>query len=497
MFYKINETANQYQLILGYLGGVTMFIGGIILLPLLILVAYPEEIVYAKYFIIPGVAAILLGYLLTFFIKGKEKGNLQPNQDTVIVVSAWIIAVLFSSLPFVLTGEYSFTKGVFEATSGWTTTGFTVVDVTKTPHLFLMFRSTLQFFGGIGLVLVMLSVLYDNLGMRLYNAEGHSDKLLPNVLKSSRMIVGIYAGYILTGTVLYIIFGMPWFDALNHSIAAVATGGFSTQPDSIGHYHSLPIEMVSILLMLWGNTSFLAHLYLLRGKWKNFSQYCEVRFAVFLLVLFVPAIAVVLWGNLATSFPDALRSAVFHAVSAFTTTGFQTADSLKVFPSAVILLLTILMLVGGGAGSTSGGIKQYRVYVMLKSILWIIRDKFSNKRVVRADRIKRPNGDEYLTAREKWDISVFVFVYIIVFLIGTIVLTGFGYSVGEALFEFASSLGGVGLSVGIMNASASPGILWTGTVGMFVGRLEIYVVILAVLRLCTDSKASFLSFFRK
>ncbi len=489
MLDKINETASQYQLIFGYLGGVTMLVGGIVLLPLLLLIAFPEEIVYAQYFIIPGVSAILLGYLLTFFIKGKEKGNLQQNQDAVIVVSAWIIAVFFSSLPFILTGQYSFTQGVFEAASGWTTTGFTVIDVTKTPHLFLMFRSITHFFGGIGLVLVMLSVLSDNLGMRLYNAEGHSDKLLPNVLKSSRMIVGIYAGYILTGTVLYIIFGMPWFDALNHSIAAVATGGFSTQPDSIGHYHSFPIEMVSILLMLWGNTSFLAHLYLLRGKVANFTRYCEVQFLLFLIVTFIPVLALVLWTNhIGSAFSESLRIALFQGVSAFTTTGFQTVSSIKIFPSAALLLLIILMLIGGGAGSTSGGIKQYWVYVMLKSIVWIIRDKLSNKRVVRADRIKRPNTDQYLTPRDKWDIGVFVFLYLVVFLIGAMILTGFGYSVGDALFEFASSLGGVGLSVGIMGAAASPGILWTGIMGMFIGRLEIYVVILAAIRLCADGK---------
>ena len=126
------------------------------------------------------------------------------------------------------------------------------------------------FFGGVGLVLVMVSVLSDRHGMRLYSAEGHSDRLLPNLVKSARMIIAIYTGYILSGTFLYMVFGMDWFDALNHSIAALSTGGFSTRAESIGYYNSAAIEAVTIVLMLLGCTNFLAHLYLIRGKFGNF-----------------------------------------------------------------------------------------------------------------------------------------------------------------------------------------------------------------------------------
>ncbi len=171
-----------------------------------------------------------------------------------------------------LAGMLNFTQAYFEAMSGWTTTGLSVVDVTKAPMLFLFFRSVMQFFGGFGIVLVVVSALSESLGMRLYTAEGHNDKLLPNLAKSARMILKIYVGYFIAGTVLYVIFGMPVFDAVNHCMAALSTGGFSTKADSIGAYNSLPIELVTVILMLLGETNFFANMLLVRRKFRAFFR---------------------------------------------------------------------------------------------------------------------------------------------------------------------------------------------------------------------------------
>ena len=273
---SFRSEVSGWRLIAGYLGVVLMLIGGIILLPLLVLAAYPGEAVWASCFLVPGVGSVFAGYLFYLLIRGREKLRLCGRQDALIVVCSWILAILFCSIPFQMTGQYNLNQAVFECTSGWSTTGLSVVDVEQCPRIFLMFRSIMLFFGGVGLVLVMVSVLSDRHGMRLYSAEGHSDRLLPNLVKSARMIIAIYTGYILSGTFLYMVFGMDWFDALNHSIAALSTGGFSTRAESIGYYNSAAIEAVTIVLMLLGCTNFLAHLYLIRGKFGNFFQYCEV-----------------------------------------------------------------------------------------------------------------------------------------------------------------------------------------------------------------------------
>lgn len=484
----IQQSGSQSGLVWSYLGGVTMLVGIITLLPLLVLPAFPEEVIYAKYFIIPGITAILGGYLLRFLLQGKAVGSLEKKQAALIVVGAWLIAIFLGAVPFLLTGDYTLTQALFESTSGWTTTGLSVVDVTTAPRLLLLHRSSMHFFGGVGLVLVMVSVLSDRRGMRLYTAEGHADRLLPNLLHSSRLILTIYAGIILVGFLLYLLFGMPWFDALNHSIAAVATGGFSTQPDSIGHYHSFAIELITILLMVLGSISFLAHLQLLRGKIRLVEQYCEIRFTCFLLLLFVPLLALLLFHTVAPSWGESFRLALFQTVTAFSTTGFQTVPQFAALPQGAILLLTLLMLIGGGTGSTSGGIKQFRVYILLKNFYWSLREKGSHKRVVRVEPIRWPNGEAFLDEKEKNEILTFVALFVLLFFVGTFVLTCYGHPIGLAMFEFSAALSNSGVSCGIMTATAPAGILWTGIIGMFIGRLEIYVVFLALWRLAAAVK---------
>ena len=470
-----------YLLILSYMGVILILIGVIVLLPLLVLIAYPEELDQARYFIIPGTCSILVGYMLALIARDRPRGKLRRHQDTVIVVMSWMLAIVICAIPFQLTGQYNFTQAVFECTSGWSTTGLSVVDVSAAPKIFLMFRSIMLFFGGVGLVLVMLSVLSDSFGMRLYNAEGHSDRLLPNLLRSSRTIIAIYAGYILGGTALYMCFRMDWFDALNHSIAALSTGGFSTRPESIGYYNSLPIELVTVVLMLLGCTNFLAHLYLIRGRLRNFFGYCEVKFMLILVAIAVPIGAVLLLaGGLAAGLPEALRQSLFQVVSALSTPGFQTIPTFAAWTPALLMLIILLQLVGGGTGSTAGGIKQFRVYILLKNVVWSFRDKFSNQRMVRADSVPYPDRSEFLDVKQKSEVNSFILLYLLVFAVGTSILTCFGHSIGDSMFEFSSALGTVGLSVGITAYDAPSLVLWTETVGMFVGRLEIYVVFLAI-----------------
>ena len=485
---KQKDIASGYKLVLGYFGIVTMLIGFINLLPLLTLFFYPEEMSNAKYFVITGVVTILIGYLFSFYLKGREKGQLHKHQDAVIVVGTWIIGILVSAMPFMLTGSYNFTQAIFEATSGFSTTGLSVVDVSVCPKIFLMHRSIMLFFGGIGFVLVLMSVLSDAYGMRLYTAEGHSDKLMPNLIKSARVIIAIYSGYILGGTVLYTIFGMHPFDALNHSIAAVSTGGFSTKPQSIGFYNSVPIELVTIVLMILGCTNFFVHLLLLRGKVKAFFIHCEMKFMLFVIAFTVPVISVLLLNSFSGSIPQTIREAVFQAVSAITTTGFQTVETFNTWTSPLIFVMIVLHLIGGGAGSTAGGIKQFRVYIVLKEMWWQIRGKFSHKRVIKVNQVERFGEKQVVDEKMTADVNAFVVLYLLIFLTGSFIFTLFGYSLEHAMFEFSSALGTVGLSVGITGYSAHPVILWTATIGMFVGRLEIYVIFLAMIRLIQDTK---------
>ena len=263
------EIASSYKVILGYVGVCISLVGCAILAALLTLFFHPEESIYAKYFLIPGVISVIVGLAMFLPIYKKKKVELYSNHETIIVFLSWLFAILICAMPYYLTGEYTFTQSVYESTSGLTTTGLTVMEVEKLPKIFLMYRSITLYIGGIGIILIMTSLFSSVFGMRLYNAEGHQNKLIANVIGSSRMIVIIYTGYIIVGAILLTIFGMTPFDALNHSISAVANGGFSTKAASIGFYNSIPIEIITLSLAVLGGTNFLLNLMMIKYVGMN------------------------------------------------------------------------------------------------------------------------------------------------------------------------------------------------------------------------------------
>ena len=483
---KNSRITSGYPLIVNYLGIFAILIGIINMLPLFLLVFHPEEAYLAIDFLIPGLLSVFIGSVIVFLFRGREKGRLERHQDAILVVSIWIIAILISSVPFLLTGKYTFSQSVFEATSGYSTTGLTVVAVEESSSMILVFRSLLQFFGGVGLVLVLTSAISDKFGMRLYSAEGHSDKLVPNLIRSGRTILSIYVGYIILGMIAYIIFGMSPFDAFNHAIAAVATGGFSTKAASIGHFNHIGIEITTIVLMILGGTNFLVHLMLLKGKFKNVFKHVEIKLLGLLILLFLPLFVINLIQYQNYSFFNSLRVSSFQFFSAITGTGYQTVSSFHLLPSFFNLGIILLMVLGAGMGSTAGGMKQYRVALAFKSMYWNIKEQLSHKKTIRTHFINRLGNKTVVDKDDVIQNHSFLMIYIIVLVIGTFIFASYGNSIFDSLFEFASALGTVGLSVGVTGAHAPNGILWTATMGMFLGRLEFYVIFIAIAKVSLD-----------
>ena len=474
-----------FPLIFSYLTMFMIVIGIIMMMPLISLFFDISEWQMSLNFLIPGLFLIITGLSFQKFFKKFEKSQLARHQDAVLVVATWVIAILLSTIPLLLLG-YSFTHAAFEITSGYSTTGLSVVDVTQAPKLLLLYRSFLQFFGGVGFVLVLTSAISDKLGMRLYQAEGHNDRLVPNLVKSGRIIMRIYVFYILLGIFFYVVFGMPLFDAINHSISAVATGGFSTKAASIGYYQSLEIEIITMVLMILGGTNFFIHLLLFRRKFKDVFSHIELK--VFGIIAFVS----ILFGTLSVmnqmnlAFGESLRISSFQLISAITGTGYQNIDGFIALPSVLFFLIILTMILGAGTGSTAGGIKQYRIGLMAKAQYWQIKDMLSHKKTVRTKFINRLGKKMVIEQEDITQNYMFITTYIVVLLLGSFMIMLHGHSFENSLFEFASTIGTVGLSVGILNASAPNVLLWTGTFGMFLGRLEFYVIFIAISKVVLD-----------
>ncbi|MFU8793198.1 MAG: TrkH family potassium uptake protein [Acholeplasmataceae bacterium] len=482
----MKKTVTGYRLIFGYLGIFMMMVGLINFLPIIVIIFYPEDMTYINHFLLSGTVSIIMGYGLFRLIKNNEKGQLERHQDVILIFLVWTVAILLSSIPFLLLNDFNLTQSIFEVTSGYSTTGLTVVNVSHTPKIYLMFRSLMQFFGGIGLVLVLTSAISDKYGMRLYNAEGHNDKLLPNLAKSARLIISLYITYIALGTLLYVIFNMSFFDAINHSIAAVSTGGFSTRQASIGHYNNVGIEIITIVLMLLGSTNLVIHLNLFKGRIKKIYKHIELKLLLGLTIVLLPLMTLSILSFYDGRWGYAIRHGIFQFVSAATTTGFQTVESFDNLPYFFLVSVIILMIIGGGIGSTAGGIKQYRIGLALKHLIWNIRTKMSHQKTIHAHSIYKFDQYAEISAEDINQNNAHIFLYVGVLWIGVMAYSAAGYDLMASLFEFASALGTVGLSIGIIGPNISSSILWTTTIGMFLGRLEFFVIIIALTQIGQD-----------
>ncbi len=470
----------RYQAVFGYAGLIFMIAGLAILSPLLALLAYPEEANLAWGFLLPGLGLSIIGGLLWKGLAPKEGVTLSLQEGSVIVVMAWLAAVLFGTVPFLLIGGLNFTQAMFESTSGWTTTGLSVVDVTQTSQLILLYRSIMELFGGAGLAIITLSAIAGPIGASLSSAEGRSEQIAPNVQRSAKLVLIIYSGLCAVGTVALRLSGVGWFDAINHSFAALSTGGFSTRTDSIGYWDSPYVEAVTIVLMLFGGLNFVTIYLLLTGEIKSVIRNGQVR----LQAVLIPITAVIIFFSTAVlglypTMGKTVRVALFESITALTTTGFSTVGYGD-WNSLPWLMMIVLMLIGGGAGSTAGGIKQLRVYILYRTLLAEAKRMIMPRGAIQETEIWQGDQRRFLPAADIRPVALFVFLYLIAFFIGTAIMAGHGYPLQECLFEYASTLGTVGLSIGITGADAPVGVLWTQIVGMFLGRLEFFTVFVGV-----------------
>lgn len=479
------EILQSYAIILHYTGLILVLSGMLMFLPLLCLFFWPGESALALGFIIPAGTVLILGGLLWKLFKPKSRYSLDIQQSAVIVVLSWILVCIFSSLPFMAVEKLSFTQAVFESVSGWTTTGLSVVNVETASPLILLWRSIMQLAGGAGLAIIMLATIVGPAGPALGIAEGRAQQLVPQVRHSAKMVIMIYSGYAVVGIIAYYLAGMDWFDAVNHTFPAISTGGFSTKVASIGYWDSIAIEAVTLPLMILGNLNFLTAYLLLQGKFKAVYRNGEVRLMAFLMPLCAIALFFLVCISLYPTLSKSARVAVFETVSALTTTGFSTV-SYGNWNSFGILILLALMLIGGGTCSTAGGLKQYRIYVLYKTVMWDIRAFFLPRTAVTEPFIWQGEQKDFISDARIRQIGTFVFLYLMTYIVGSLILASTGIGLMESLFEFASALGTVGLSIGVTGPQASPVILWTETVGMFLGRLEFFVIFCGLLKVFAD-----------
>ncbi|MFH1943411.1 MAG: TrkH family potassium uptake protein [bacterium] len=467
-----------------------MMSGVISMMPMVVFLIWPEEVEYAVGYLVPSCVLISIGFVSWIAFRPKKPVVLTSMDGGMIVLFSWIVVIFLSALPFRLILNLGWTQSIFESVSGWTTTGLSVVDVTSAPRSILLWRSIIQLAGGAGLAILMLAAITGPVGTGLSSAEGRSDQLVPNVKRSAKLVVSIYIGYALFGVMAYVISGMSVFDAVNHAFAAISTGGFSTRVESIGHWDSFQVEEITIVLMILGNLNFLTAYLFLKGKVRFALKSGELHVMAVLIPVAFGMLYCLVCRQLYPMMGKGMRVAVFESVSALTTTGFSTVNYTN-WNAIGFLVLILLMIIGGGAFSTAGGIKQVRVYLMIRSFLWGIKRSFLPRTAVADYSVWVGDRKEAVSDTQIRRISDFTVLYFIIYFLGVGILAAHGCGLRESLFEFASSLSTVGLSIGVTQASSPSLILWAEIFGMFLGRLEFFVIIISLWKLMRDAFETF------
>lgn len=428
---------------------------------------------------------IVLGVIL-IRIKAKNK-NIYSRDGFAIVAIGWILLSFFGALPFYFSGAIpSLVDSFFEASSGFTTTGATILgEIESLSRGILFWRSFTHWIGGMG-VLVLVMAILPSAGagsMQIMKAESpgpNPGKLVPKVKETAKILYGIYLIITIVQLILLKVSGLPLFDSMIHTLGTVGTGGFSSRNISVGAYNNLAAEIIITVFMLICGANFALHYQFLKGNIKGFLKDGEFKLYIFIVTMSIILITFNLNGNIYNSVKESLRHASFQVASIITTTGYATVD-FNTWPSFSKLILLLLMFVGGCAGSTAGGMKNIRFLLLFKAakrdLLKIIHPKAVYKVTLQGKAVNEQTLSEVLG---------FFFMYVIIFCCSVLIVSFEGKDIVTTISSVATTLGNVG-----------PGLEIVGPMGnfssftvfskiifsfcMIVGRLEIYPMILLLM----------------
>jgi trk system potassium uptake protein TrkH len=456
-----------------------------------LLTALGIEIIYKEGAAFGFITAICVSTLLgtVFIFAGKNAPpDIGKREGSVIVTGIWILFTLIGLLPFWISGSIpDFTNAFFETMSGFTTTGASILsDIEQQPHSILFWRSLTQWIGGLGIIVITLAILpllgFTSVQLFAAEADGPAkDKIHPKTSETAKRLLSIYVVLTIIETLLLKAAGMNWFDAVCHSFATIATGGFSTKQTSIAHWNSPMIEYITIFFMIFSGVNFSLYYFLVKLKGKKIFKNEELKYYFLILLVFTALITISNFGfsknHTWESFEKAGRESLFMVSSIMTTTGYTAYDYMRWLPFTWIMLL-ILMISGASSGSTSGGIKVVRVVFVIKFCY------YEFKRMIHPNAVLpiRYNGhvvrNEVITR-----VVAFALLYCILIMLGILVLSFNGLGFMESVSGMITCLSDVGPGLGEFAHDGSfVGIpvftKWFLSFVMLIGRLELFTVLL-------------------
>ncbi|MDA9071938.1 TrkH family potassium uptake protein [Candidatus Pelagibacter sp.] len=474
---------SNYKTVFFTLGILQIILGISMVIPILTQIIYSE---IDSSFIGASIISIIFGVL--FFLSNLDhdkKLNLQ--QAFLLTALSWISIAIFGSLPFIFSNlELSITDSFFESMSGITTTGSTIIpNLEIAPKSILLWRAMLQWLGGIGIIVMAITLMpiMNVGGMQLFKISSNdsSEKLLPKSKEISLRLIYVYLSLTTLCAVTYKIFGMSFFDSITHSMTTIATGGFSNYNDSIGYFNSLPIEISAMIFIIMGSLPFIVYIKFLNGNRKIFTSDVQIKSFIKIIIFSIFLLSIYSFFQNKDLSEINIRAIFFNVISILTGTGYVTGkfDGWGDFP--LIFFLT-LMFIGGCAGSTTCGIKIFRIQILYLFISSQLKKIIYPKGIFLIKYDKNTVDNKFMAS-----IISFIFLYLVIFFLITAFLSLSGLDFVTSISGAATSISNVGPGLGSTigpsaNFSDLPEISkWILSLGMILGRLELFAILVLFL----------------
>jgi trk system potassium uptake protein TrkH len=472
---------SNYKTVFFTLGILQIILGVFMFIPIIFQFIYSE--IDSSFF---GASLVTIIFGILFFLSNLDHDKkLTLQQAFLLTALSWLSIAIFGSLPFIFSDlNFSFVNAFFESMSGITTTGSTIIsNLDEMPKSILLWRAILQWLGGIGIIIMAITLMpiMNVGGMQLFKISNNdsSEKILPKSKEIALRLIYIYTSLTLLCGLTYKAFGMSFFDSLTHSMTTIATGGFSNYNESIGFFNSVSIEISAMIFIILGSLPFIAYIKFISGDKKIIFN--DVQIKTFFKIIIASIIILSIYLFVSGAADLNLRSIFFNVISILTGTGYVNAE-FDTWGSFTLILFLGLMFIGGCAGSTTCGIKIFRIQILYLFVSNQLKKIIYPKGVFILKYDQNPIDNKFISS-----IISFIYMYLVIFFILTALLSLTGLDFVTSISGAATSISNVGPGLGSVigpngDFSTLPDISkWILTLGMILGRLELFAILVLFL----------------
>ncbi len=472
---------SNYKTVFFTLGILQIILGVFMFIPIIVQFIFSE---IDSSFFGASIVTIIFGSL--FFLSNLDHDKkLTLQQAFLLTALSWLSVAIFGSLPFIFSDlNFTFINAFFESMSGITTTGSTIIsNLNEMPKSILLWRAILQWLGGIGIIIMAITLMpiMNVGGMQLFKISNNdsSEKILPKSKEIALRLIYIYTSLTFFCGLTYKIFGMSFFDSLTHSMTTIATGGFSNYNESIGFFNSVSIEISAMIFIILGSLPFIAYIKFLSGNKKVFFNDVQIR--TFFKIIFYSIIILSIYLIISDPTELNFRSIFFNIISILTGTGYVNAE-FDTWGSFTLILFLGLMFIGGCAGSTTCGVKIFRIQILYLFVVNQLKKIIYPRGVFVLKYDQNPIDNKFISS-----IISFIYMYLVIFFVLTALLSLTGLDFITSISGAATSISNVGPGLGSIigpngDFSALPDISkWILTIGMILGRLELFAILVLFL----------------